>query len=386
MHLLLQSDLKVWPENLLIVAINGLLNSAAAILSGALIGTWIDRTGRLTAAKTFLVVQNISVALACAVLASYFQWPVWWIELMGSEDTTSLVIAIITISIAIVSTLASMGSKIVVEKDWIVVISGGDPDMLATMNSIFRTIDLVCLTLTPTLAGFLFSYTSYFVCAAFIGAWNVVSVALEFSLLVSIYQEFPALSNIKPASSKEKKTNSYLSSLTGSAKGWKIYLTHRTLMAGLGLAFLFMTVLGFDSITWSFTLMQCVDESLLGGLVACSVLVGVLGATAFPILRRRLGVERTGVVGMALLVASLTACVASIWLPGSPFNPADEKSHTDKESPNHPWWGNFVQKVKMEVGEEESTWGCDTNPPDVTSVAVLLAGIILARWEINFAR
>ena len=117
MHLLLQSDLKVWPENLLIVAINGLLNSAAAILSGALIGTWIDRTGRLTAAKTFLVVQNISVALACAVLASSFQWAVWWIELIGSEDTTSLVIAIITISIAIVSTLASMGSKIVVEKE-----------------------------------------------------------------------------------------------------------------------------------------------------------------------------------------------------------------------------------------------------------------------------
>ena len=78
MHLLLQSDLKVWPENLLIVAINGLLNSAAAILSGALIGTWIDSTGRLTAAKTFLVVQNISVALACAVLASSFQWAVWW--------------------------------------------------------------------------------------------------------------------------------------------------------------------------------------------------------------------------------------------------------------------------------------------------------------------
>ena len=380
MHLLLQSDLKVWPENLLIVAINGLLNSAAAILSGALIGTWIDRTGRLTAAKTFLVVQNISVALACAVLASYFQWAVWWIELIGSEDTTSLVIAIITISIAIVSTLASMGSKIVVEKDWIVVISGGDLDRLATTNSIFRTIDLVCLTLTPTLAGFLFSYTSYFVCAAFIGVWNVVSVALEFVLLVSIYKEFPALSNIKPASLVEKeKSKGIFSSLTGSVQGWSTYFTHPTVFAGLGLAFLYMTVLGFDNVTWGFVLMQCVDESLLGGLVALSALVGVAGAAAFPFFRRCLGVERAGVLGMALLVTISTACVASIWLPGSPFDLATKQSQHFDKLDNSNGTADSVHIEPLESSEEDIAWDCEANSPNMTSVAVLLSGIIVAK-------
>ena len=380
MHLLLQSDLKVWPENLLIVAINGLLNSAAAILSGALIGTWIDRTGRLTAAKTFLVVQNISVALACAVLASYFQWAVWWIELIGSEDTTSLVIAIITISIAIVSTLASMGSKIVVEKDWIVVISGGDLDRLATTNSIFRTIDLICLTLTPTLAGFLFSYTSYFVCAAFIGIWNVVSVALEFVLLVSIYQEFPALSNIKPASLVDKEiSKGIFSSLTGSVQGWSTYFTHSTVFAGLGLAFLYMTVLGFDNVTWGFVLMQCVDESLLGGLVAVSALVGVAGAAAFPFFRRCLGVERAGVLGMALLVTISTACVASIWLPGSPFDLAAKQSEHFDQRNNSNGTGDSVQIDPLDSNEEDIAWDCEASSPDMTSVAILLTGIIVAK-------
>ena len=139
-------DFQVWPQDLLIVAIYGLVNCIASILSGALIGNWIDDTARLKAAKTFLVVQNSSVALACLVLAAFFHWKSWWSELLGSEEAASLTIAILTISIAIVSTLASMGSKIVVEKDWIVVIAGGSNNKLAKLNSIFRTIDQVRLS------------------------------------------------------------------------------------------------------------------------------------------------------------------------------------------------------------------------------------------------
>ena len=37
-------------------------------------------------------------------------------------------------------------SKIVVEKDWIVVIAGGSNNKLAKLNSIFRTIDQVRLS------------------------------------------------------------------------------------------------------------------------------------------------------------------------------------------------------------------------------------------------
>ena len=56
------------------MAIYGLVNCIAVILCGASMGNWIDRTARLTAAKTFLVVQNCSVAVACAVLATFFHW------------------------------------------------------------------------------------------------------------------------------------------------------------------------------------------------------------------------------------------------------------------------------------------------------------------------
>ena len=57
-----------------------------------------------------------------------------------------------------------------------------------------------------------------------------------------------------------------------------------------------MTVLGFDNITYGFCLLQGVPHAVLGILVAGSALVGVAGSLAFPLLRSRLGIERTGLV------------------------------------------------------------------------------------------
>jgi iron-regulated transporter 1 len=51
------------PENLRLVAIYGFATSVSVIVFGAVIGAWIDRTSRLTAAKTFLVIQNLVVAI-----------------------------------------------------------------------------------------------------------------------------------------------------------------------------------------------------------------------------------------------------------------------------------------------------------------------------------
>ena len=343
---------KVRPQDLLIVALYGLINCAVTIALGASLGGWIDATGRLRAAKVFLVVQNSSVAAACLALSLYFYWLDYWVEQVG-EDAASLAIAAVTMAISLVSTLASIGSKIVVEKDWIVVIAGGDNNKLALMNSIFRTIDLVCLTLTPTLAGILFDFTSYLVAALFIGGWNLVSVFLEVALLVSIHRQFPALSETKPSAPATE------GGLTGSLQAWRLYFLHPTRLAGLGLALLYMTVLGFDAITWGYMLLQCVPESVLGGMVAVSALVGVLGAAAFPPLRRWLGVERAGVVGMACLVATLALCVASVWLAGSPFDP------------------QHVMEANTTMAATEVD--CSA-PPPITSVAVLLSGIILARF------
>ena len=106
-----------------------------------------------------------------------------------------------------------------------------------------------------------------------------------------------------------------------AAYGWKLYMSHKIRNAGLGLAFLYMTVLGFDNITYGFCLDQCVTESILGGLVGASAVLGVMGSLSFPHLRKIMGLNKTGLAGMAILAGTLSLCVVSIWLDGSPFDP-----------------------------------------------------------------
>ena len=106
-----------------------------------------------------------------------------------------------------------------------------------------------------------------------------------------------------------------------SGKAWVLYMKYPVRNAGLGLAFLYMTVLGFDNITYGYCLQQCVHESVLGTLVGVGAVIGVLGSISFPYLRKSLGLPRTGLIGMWLLVSTLTLCLSSIWLEGSPFKP-----------------------------------------------------------------
>ena len=56
--------------------------------------------------------------------------------------------------------------------------------------------------------------------------------------------------------------------------------------AGVGLALLYMTVLGFDNVTYGFLLTQGVGENILGLLVGASAMVGVAGSLAYPFIRK----------------------------------------------------------------------------------------------------
>ena len=62
---------------------------------------------------------------------------------------------------------------------------------------------------------------------------------------------------------------------------WKLYLTSEVREAGIALSLLYMTVLGFDNITYAYCLDQCVSESLLGGMVALSAIFGITGSYAY---------------------------------------------------------------------------------------------------------
>eukprot|EP00095_Tigriopus_kingsejongensis_P004721 snap_masked-scaffold931_size79642-processed-gene-0.3 protein:Tk04721 transcript:snap_masked-scaffold931_size79642-processed-gene-0.3-mRNA-1 annotation:"putative ferroportin" len=344
---------KLDPSSLRLVAIYGFVTSMVVILLGAPLGNWIDRSGRMRSAKTLLIVQNLAVALSCAMLFWHF-WDGGCRSICSWEMT-----ALVAIAFGSVATLASVGSKILVEKDWVVIIAGGDDNRLATINATFRTIDLTCNVVAPILSGLVFQFTSYQMAAIGVGAWNLISMVVEYLLLASIYKDYPELAFKEPQTDSPQDANPSLrSKILESLDSWSQYLHHSVAKAGFSLACLYMTVLGFDYITWGYCISQCVSEAALGALVGLSGVVGILGSLAFPALRRTLGLTETGVLGMGVLVVTLLASVISVWLPGSPFL---------------------------------STFRVDTNPdmdcsvPSYASVVTFLCGLVLARFGLWLA-
>ncbi|XP_052081265.1 solute carrier family 40 member 1-like [Mytilus californianus] len=103
-------------------------------------------------------------------------------------------------------------------------------------------------------------------------------------------------------------------------KGWRIFMSYKVAFAGLGLATLYMTVLGFDNITVGYAYSQGISESLLGIFMAVGSLFGITGTFAYPLFRKHLGLKSTGLTGMVFQITCLSACVVSIFLPGSPFD------------------------------------------------------------------
>lgn len=88
----------------------------------------------------------------------------------------------------------------------------------------------------------------------------------------------------------------------------------------MGLAFLYMTVLGFDCITTGYAYTQGLSGSILSILMGASAITGIMGTVAFTWLRRRCGLVRTGLISGLAQLSCLILCVISVFMPGSPLD------------------------------------------------------------------
>merc|ERR1719209_2737389 len=302
--------LELLPSSLRLTAIYGLVIAASVIVFGASVGRLVDTMGRISAARLSLAIQNLATAACALILAAFLHYRAE-LEPDGPDHPT-LIVSVLTITLAAVARLASCGTNIIIQKDWIVVIAGGDNDKLATMNSILRTIELTTYAIAPAVAGCLFTLLGFGLTGLVIAAWDVVSVCLEYCLLSRIYRRHPGLASKRSSSVEEEEEDG--GAAGGAVQGWLTYFNHPVKLAGLGLACLYMTVLGFDNITYGYCLLQGVPHAVLG------TLVGVSGILAYPPIRKRVGLERTGLLGMFLLVSCSSLALLSIVLPGSPMD------------------------------------------------------------------
>ena len=167
-------------------AVYGLVVSATSLVFAPLVGKWIDQSPRLRAIRISLVFQNSFVTL-CAVLLLLNQ--LYSVEM----DPYVILVEIGSISFGAVSFLASASCGIIIQKDWVVVISGKDQTFLAELNSMMRRIDLVTKIISPLICGQIMAAFDLTGGVIFIVCWNLFSMFVEYFLLKSVYDRVPAL-------------------------------------------------------------------------------------------------------------------------------------------------------------------------------------------------
>ncbi|CAM4594730.1 unnamed protein product [Lepidochelys kempii] len=449
--------IELYGHNLLLTAVFGLMVAGSVLVFGALIGDWIDRKPRNKVAHASLFIQNSSVTGCCVVLMLVFSYKTE-IEQMWHGWFSVFCYAVVII-LADLANLASTALTITIQKDWIVVITGDNRGQLAGMNAAIRRMDQVINIFAPLSVGQVMTWASNVIGCGFILGWNLISLLVEFIFLSRVYQLVPPLA-VKPQQNAGEyaiERQMELTDVQGSCfeqirdlpicsavvefinkpgipeapteqksspemqrksitklplcfrkmhrmlctcrDGWKAYYRQSVFLAGLGLAFLYTTVLGFDCITTGYAYTQGISGSLLSILMALSAFSGLMGTILFTKLRKHYGLAVTGVVSSLLHVSCLMLCVFSVFASGSPFDLGIFSLLTSKNSSlNHetlqknqlhiyPFQRNINQPILPDRSSIhwtnntvllDSVHG-DNHPESYISIILLFSGVILAR-------
>lgn len=170
--------------------------------------------------------------------------------------------------------------------------------------------------------------------------------------------------------------------------GWVAYYNQSIFFAGMSLAFLYMTVLGFDCITTGYAYTQGLNGSILSMLMGASAVSGICGTVAFTWVRRKCGLIRTGFLAGIAQLSCLTLCVVSVFAPGSPFDLSvspfqSMMSHLlgdNTQLPEAPTMASVIT-TEAQAPLNISTMQAEEVPyiESYLSVSLLFAGVIAAR-------
>ncbi|XP_008833858.1 solute carrier family 40 member 1 [Nannospalax galili] len=418
---------ELYGNSLLLTAVYGLVVAGSVLVLGAIIGDWVDKNARLKVAQASLVVQNVSVILCGIILMMVFLHKNELLTMYHGWVLTACYILIITI--ANIANLASTATAITIQRDWIVVVAGEDRSRLADMNATIRRIDQLTNILAPMAVGQIMTFGSPVIGCGFISGWNLVSMCVEYFLLWKVYQKTPALavkaalkveeaelkqlnlpkdtepkplegthlmgekdSNIHELEREQEPTcaSQIAEPFRTFRDGWVSYYNQPVFLAGMGLAFLYMTVLGFDCITTGYAYTQGLSGSILSILMGASAITGIMGTVAFTWLRRKCGLVRTGLFSGLAQLSCLILCVISVFMPGSPLDLSvspfeDTRSRFMQGEPVSPTTKIpetiFTTEMHMSNGSNtvNTVEEMSTKSVPIISVSLLFAGVIAAR-------
>ncbi|KAF5179160.1 Solute carrier family 40 member [Thalictrum thalictroides] len=340
--------INIWPESLLVTAIYGAVEAASTTLLGPIIGRLVDRLSYIQVLRLWLFIQNVSFIVAGGTVTALLIYP----GLRITHFPVFISLVVITNISGAVGVLATLAGTLLVEREWVVVISNGQPpEALTRMNSVIRRIDLVCKLFAPVVSGFIISFISLKDSAVTFTLWNIVSVLIIYWLLSSVYNGIPALTEnnqkrnarFPPNDSIEspprlQETKSLLPhkgsdsamrendwkhhiierfSKIPYVQAWTVYLQQDVVLPGIALALLFFTVLSFGTLMTATLQWEGVPAYVIGIMRGISAMIGIAATLLYPILHSRLSTLRTGLWSIWMQWTFLLVCVASVWVQNS---------------------------------------------------------------------
>ncbi|KAK6943414.1 Ferroportin-1, partial [Dillenia turbinata] len=335
----------IWPDSLLLAAVYGVVESASTALFGPFIGQLLDRLTYLQVLRLWLLIQNLSFVIAgCSVVGLLV-----YADLIASRLTAFIPLIVLTNLSGALGVLSTLAGTILIEREWVVVISEDHPpEMMTKMNAVIRRIDLICKLVAPVVTGFIISFVSLRASAIALALWNTLSAWLEYWLLISVYNGIPALeernqrrisgllnNDLEGCTSTSQERNSSLSHHgSGSALAesssrstesasepnipfigaWRIYLKQDIVLPGVALSLLYFTVLSFGTLMTAALEWLGIPAFVIGIARGISALIGVAATFLYPILQSYIATLRTGLWSIWSQWTFLLLCVGSIWV------------------------------------------------------------------------
>jgi hypothetical protein len=320
------------------------ISSLSIFLFSSKIGLWMDASDRLQFVQIAVAAKIVSI-IGGYGLCSYMIF--YDLQHSSIKYLLPLFYSLGQLSFSTVTTC--------LEKDWVVVLAGGDSSWLSGANSFMTMIDLSCECLAPIVAGVLYEY-SLNLSGLVLIVCSLFSAGVFVAVVRSVYHDVPALHTRTDShdTSTDTDQDANPTDKTAPAAGTaiadedeeglvqllpserscvdmckdavsEVVCAYNTFAASgcvyvmLGYSALYLTYLQFGSIMTVYLLQEtALSGSVVGVCRALSALSGFTGAALYVPLRNRIGIWKTGMVSVwSQWVCVSIACLSFASVTGS---------------------------------------------------------------------
>jgi iron-regulated transporter 1 len=330
--ILLLADLT--DNSIAMAAFAGLLCNLALVLFMSSLGSFLDKSNRLDAARITLGAKFLTLTTAYIVCA-----------VLTYQKNQNIPFNYYYIySIPVLSAIASLSFSTIsqsVEKDWIVVLSNHNSSWLSSTNSIMTQIDALCNAVAPGVTGFLFMFFTQSQSAVILLLINALSTIGLYVYMAGLYDSWPSLAHRQER--PKVATNTSISSTTSNSNSTHTHVPHpdshadhcgcrsgyccfdlihthfhdflHSGCAGIMFAYamLYMTVLSFGSLMTVYLRWSGMSDHWIGIARGTNALSGFVGATIFPALIASYGLYPATTFSIVYQWAFVTIAAASFF-------------------------------------------------------------------------